>query len=80
MKTKPITGDDEMSEKLICQGIDGPCDRPAKKQRQNTMYTDDSKNWVTMCEECAKYNDERWGEMWNEYRTDIGNLNEKQNQ
>lgn len=50
-----------------CQGVDGPCYNKATKRRQNTAYTDDNMNWVTMCDECAKFNDERWDEQWREY-------------
>lgn len=51
----------------VCQGTDGPCDRPAKRRRQDTAYVDDEMNWVVMCDECAKHNEEHWKSMWAEY-------------
>ena len=52
---------------LCCQGTDGPCYNKATKRRQNTAYVDDKMNWVTMCDECAKDNDDRLDEQWREY-------------
>lgn len=52
--------------KPCCQGVDEPCYKIGKKQRQNTAYIDDSLNWVVMCDECAKHNETLWEERWNE--------------
>ena len=29
-----------------------------------TAYADEKRNWVNMCNDCARDNDERWQEMW----------------
>lgn len=53
---------------IQCHGHFGPCEsKNATRQRQNTAYNDDERNWVTLCPECAKANDEHWAEMWREY-------------
>ena len=42
---------------VICQGIDGPCDKDPKLRRQSTKYNDDAKNWVMMCDPCFSANE-----------------------
>ncbi len=37
-----------------------------EERRQNTRYADDSKNYVVMCGECFKGNEEYWKGMWEE--------------
>lgn len=37
------------------------------RQRQNTLYTDDTMNWVTLCPDCMKANQIHWDEQWAEY-------------
>jgi hypothetical protein len=54
------------NKKTVCQGVNGPCDNEGKKRRQNTAYNDDERNWVVMCDECKKHNDEHWDDMWRE--------------
>lgn len=51
----------------LCQGFDSPCWHFGKKRRQNTQYVDDERNFVFMCDKCAKINSEHWQEMWNDY-------------
>jgi len=48
----------------ICEGCWGPCFRHGTRKRQNTAYADEKRNWVNMCNDCARDNDERWQEMW----------------
>lgn len=43
----------------------------AETYRQNTFYSDDKLNWVTLCEECRKDNDEYWKEQWEEYYSSV---------
>lgn len=50
-----------------CQGFDGPCPNEGVTRRQNTAYVDNKMNWVTMCDDCFKFNEEHWDEMWTEY-------------
>ena len=50
-----------------CTGVEGICFNIGYKQRQNTAYVDDQCNWVHLCDDCAKVNDEYWSEMWDEY-------------
>lgn len=48
-----------------CDGWDGPCERmDATRQRQNTKYVEDERNWVTLCPQCMKANDAYWADMW----------------
>ena len=50
---------------IKCTGWDAPCPSlNATYQRQNTMYPDDKRNWVTLCPECMIANKEYWDEMW----------------
>jgi hypothetical protein len=53
---------------LRCEGWEGPCDRTdAMRQRQNTAYVEDDRNWVTLCPDCMRANDNCWSERWSEY-------------
>ena len=54
-------------KRQVCQGVDGPCPNEGIKRRQNTAYSDDSQNWVVMCDKCAAYNEEEWAKQWAEY-------------
>lgn len=49
-----------------CSGMYGPCSNSGRWVRQNTAYIEDEKNWVFLCEECEKLNDEYWYDMWSE--------------
>lgn len=51
----------------LCHGHVGPCFKIGKRRRQNTQYVDDSKNWVFLCDDCMRQNDEHWDEMWDDY-------------
>lgn len=51
----------------ICQGAEGPCFKKGTRQRQNTAYADDKRNWVTLCSKCAQINAEYWDGMWRDY-------------
>ena len=54
-----------------CDGFDGPCESMnATRQKQNTAYVDRERNWVTLCPDCMKGNDEYWAEMWADYYHD----------
>ena len=55
----------------LCNGFDGWCFHIGKKRRQRTAYYDDELNWVFMCDECMKYNNEYWNDMWNEYYSQV---------
>lgn len=37
-----------------------------EERRQNTRYTKDELNYVTMCRECFKEREQYWKEMWRE--------------
>jgi hypothetical protein len=39
----------------------------AERYRQHTFYANEESNWVTLCEECKKENNEYWAERWSEY-------------
>jgi hypothetical protein len=53
---------------MQCEGWNGPCGRQdATRQRQNTAYMDEERNWVTLCPKCMKENDEEWADMWRDY-------------
>lgn len=56
-----------------CEGVYGfPCKSyNATRYRQNTQYHNDEDNFVTMCSECRKENDEYWAEMWRDYRNSV---------
>jgi protein-arginine kinase activator protein McsA len=44
------------------------CEREdAVRYRQNTMYVDESRNWVTLCPLCAEENDAHWADLWSQY-------------
>jgi hypothetical protein len=63
--SKQVTG-------LKCEGWEGPCDSMnAKRRRQNTQYCDDEMNWVVLCDECMKWNDQYWKDMWSDYYSDV---------
>lgn len=47
----------------ICQ------EEGAKKQRQNTAYQDDEKNYAVLCDRCQKEVTEHWQEMWDDYNS-----------
>jgi len=52
----------------ICRGLEGSCFKIVlRKHRQPTAYVEDKLNWVRLCPKCAKYNNEYWQEMWDEY-------------
>ena len=55
----------------ICCGVYGPCFSLGKRRRQNTMYCDDSMNWVIACDSCMKEIDDQWSERWDEYRLGV---------
>ena len=39
----------------------------AVRYRQDTKYVEEHRNWVTLCPECKKENDEHWKEMWSDF-------------
>jgi len=44
------------------------CDRKdAIRQRQKTNYVCEEDNWVVLCPECMKENNEYWEDAWAEY-------------
>jgi hypothetical protein len=49
------------------EGIDNV---PATKERQNTSYEDDERNWAILCEKHHEENDQYWAERWREYWAD----------
>lgn len=49
----------------VCQN--NVCFKFGRWERQNTAYTDEESNWVFLCDECHKYNDEYWADMWSNY-------------
>jgi len=51
----------------ICEGWEHPCFKKGKLRRQNTQYVDDKINFVFLCDECMKANDEHWNGMWSDY-------------
>jgi hypothetical protein len=56
------------TEVICCQGVDGPCDKPATLRRQSTRYNDEQRNWVNMCDGCFKHNQKHWADMWADYK------------
>lgn len=60
-------------ENRICQRCETTFN--VSRRRQNTMYNYDEgevgdkndPNFVTLCEDCHKENDEYWEERWQEY-------------
>lgn len=60
-----------LSDEAAGVGKVGECeccgDPGGVRYRQNTMYNDDERNFVTLCPECRIENDEHWEEMWKEY-------------
>ena len=55
----------------FCHGFDAPCSHIGKIRRQNTQYVDDERNWVFLCNECNKRNEEYWADMWREYYASV---------
>lgn len=51
----------------LCRGYNDICFNIGKKRRQRTAYVDDELNWIFLCNDCMKYNQEYWNEMWNDY-------------
>lgn len=50
----------------------GPCEynccgKPGIRQRQNTQYIEDERNFGTFCEEHQEEVDAYWDEMWKDY-------------
>lgn len=59
---------DKLRDRLsLCCGAEGPCFRKGRRQRQNTSYCDDERNWVIACDPCMETIQEHWNEMWAEY-------------
>ena len=54
---------------LYCESCRGP---NAIRYRQNTLYVEEELNWVTLCPECKRENDENWEERWREYESSRG--------
>lgn len=54
----------------VCEE-DPSCDKcgqyGAAKNRQNTAYEDDEKNYATLCDICQTEEDEHWKYMWADY-------------
>jgi hypothetical protein len=55
----------------MCEGIHGhrECGGVAEYRRQATAYHDDKQNFDYFCDECQKESDDRWEEMWAEWRS-----------
>lgn len=51
----------------VCHGFERPCFNYGYRQRQNTQYVDDERNYVHLCDECMIQNEEYWAEMWADY-------------
>ena len=62
------------TEAICCQGVDGPCSKPAKLRRQSTRYSNEQRNWVKMCDGCFEHNQNRWADMWADYNSSRFNL------
>jgi len=55
-----------------CHGWEGPClSNNATRQRQNTRYENDEDNYVTLCPDCMKANQDHWDYMWREYYASV---------
>ena len=51
-----------------CHGFDGPCYRmDATRNRQNTQYADEERNYAILCPECQKAANEHWADRWDDY-------------
>lgn len=57
----------EVEPKLLFCGYCGKMKPGVEYRRQNTLYADDSRNYVTCCEDCFKEIQEEWAERWAEY-------------
>ena len=58
----------EPSKQYPCEGFGGPCDRKdATRNRQNTQYSDEERNWAVLCPECQKASNEHWADRWADY-------------
>jgi hypothetical protein len=55
------------TDAICCQGVDGPCDKPAILRRQSTKYNEEKRNWVKMCNGCFENNEKHWANMWADY-------------
>lgn len=54
-----------------CTGWEEECKKKGKWRRQNTKYTEEYLNWVFLCDDCMKANEEHWKERWDDYYSDI---------
>lgn len=62
------TQEKDRAEETLCDR----CERPgAERYHQNTRYVEEERNWVTLCSECRKENDEHWNQMWSDYYSDV---------
>ena len=43
----------------------------AFRRRQRTLYSDNEKNFINLCDICDKENDEMWKYLWEEYYRSI---------
>lgn len=41
--------------------------RGATRQRMNTRYVDEERNWTIQCDQCMKQTQEEWADQWDEY-------------
>lgn len=58
---------------LPCQGWMKPCtNQNALRQRQNTSFVEEERNWVTLCPACMAANTEHWQSVWSELYSGCG--------
>lgn len=58
--------DSDYHRMTVCEHC-GSEDSTVKFRRQNTAFVDEKLNWVVLCDECHKENEEHWAEMWDDY-------------
>jgi hypothetical protein len=58
---------------LPCPGWMKPCpNQNAARQRQNTSFVEEERNWVTLCPACMAANAEHWERVWSELYSGCG--------
>lgn len=58
--------DSDYHRKTVCEHC-GCEDGTVKFRRQNTACIYEKSNWVVLCDECYRENEEYWAEMWDNY-------------
>lgn len=64
----PTQSDEQAQPITKCDCCEG---EGATRYRQNTQYIEEERNWVTLCPECRKENDEHWADMWSDFWSDF---------